>query len=79
MRSGEEVIDYAMGPIKWLKNVEPPLDDILSDPIVLLVIGTRNSPEGVRLLLEAVARSRRPATPLSTAPLSYPKGAKSIS
>jgi hypothetical protein len=61
-----------MGPIKWLKNVEPDLDDILADPIVLLVIGTRSSPEGVRLLLETVARSRRPANPMSTVPPSDP-------
>jgi hypothetical protein len=61
-----------MASMKWMKNVEPAIDDILSDPIVLLVIGTRNSPEGVRLLLESVARSRRPASPSSTAPRSDP-------
>jgi hypothetical protein len=57
-----------MVSMKWMKNVEPALDDILSDPIVLQVIGTRNSPEGVRLLLENVARSRRPADPAPEAP-----------
>jgi hypothetical protein len=61
-----------MVSMKWMKNVEPALDDMLSDPIVLLVIGTRNSPEGVRLLLESVARSRRPVNPPSAAPWSDP-------
>jgi len=58
--------------MRWLKNVEPTIDDILSDPIVLLVIGTHSSPESVRTLLESVARSRCPVAPSSTAPQSDP-------
>jgi hypothetical protein len=61
-----------MASTKWLKNVEPTIDDMLSDPIVLLVIGTHGSPESVRALLESVARSRSPAEPSSTAPQSGP-------
>jgi hypothetical protein len=54
--------------MKWMKNVEPTIEDILSDPIVLTIIAKRSSPERVRAILETVARSRRPVAPPSAAP-----------
>jgi hypothetical protein len=43
----------------WLRNVEPVLDDMLSEDIVqVLMARSGTSPELVRNLLESVARSR---------------------
>ena len=43
----------------WLRNVEPALDDMLSEDIVQALMARRDtSPETVRNLLESVARSR---------------------
>jgi hypothetical protein len=45
----------------WLGNVEPALDEMLSEDIVqALMARRRTSPETVRNLLESVARSRSP-------------------
>jgi len=46
--------------MEWLKNAEPSIEDVLSDPIVLKVVASYgSSPEAVRSLLQNVARSRR--------------------
>jgi hypothetical protein len=60
--------------MKWLKNVEPTIDDVLSDSIVLKAIASSgDSPEMVRSLLESVSRLRCAVAPASTAPRS-PQG-----
>jgi len=61
-----------MVSMKWLKNVEPTIDDMLSDPIILSMIATRSSPEHVRVLLERVARARRAPEPQPPAAKSDP-------
>ncbi len=54
--------------MKWLKNVEPTIEDVLSDPIVLKTMASDGaSPEIVRSLLESVSGSRRAMfTPATT-------------
>jgi hypothetical protein len=48
--------------MKWLHNVEPTVEEVLSDPIVLKTIASDgSSPERVRSLLESVSRSLRVA------------------
>ncbi len=45
--------------MKWLKNVEPTIEDVLSDPPILTIMASDGtSPEIVRNLLQSVARSR---------------------
>jgi hypothetical protein len=48
-----------MVALSWLGNIEPALDDMPSEDIVLALMARRGmSPEIVRNLLESVARSR---------------------
>jgi hypothetical protein len=48
-----------MAALCWLGNIEPALDDMLSEDIVLALMARRGtSPEIVRNLLEGIARSR---------------------
>jgi hypothetical protein len=50
--------------MKWLKNVEPTIEDMLSDPIVLKAMASYGtSPKVVRSLLESVSRSRCAMSP----------------
>jgi hypothetical protein len=46
--------------MEWLGNVEPSLDDALSDPLILSVIaGSGRSPDDVRRLVAGLAQSVR--------------------
>jgi hypothetical protein len=45
--------------MKWLRNVEPTIDDVLSDAVVMQAMASYGtSPEKVRSLLEQVSRSQ---------------------
>jgi hypothetical protein len=50
--------------MEWLGNVEPSLDDALSDPLILSVIAAGGrSPEDVRRLVASLAQSVRAQSP----------------
>jgi hypothetical protein len=53
--------------MEWLGNVEPSLDDALSDPLILSVIATSDrSPDDVRRLVASLAQSVRAQSPEET-------------
>ncbi len=50
--------------MEWLGNVEPSLDDALSDPLILSVIArSRRSPDDVQRLVAGLAQSVRARSP----------------
>jgi hypothetical protein len=50
--------------MEWLGNVEPSLDDVLSDPLILSAIATSDrSPDDVRRLVAGLAQSVRAQSP----------------
>jgi hypothetical protein len=63
-----------MAALCWLGNIEPALDDMLSEDIVLALMARRGtSPEIVRNLLEGIARSQSVVSTTGHTPAMSPR------